>query len=70
MVGFGSRIFLCFSIPSVGLALLLGFAVACGQSEGETCKEQNDCQSDLKCCPVDRSPTVRGTCEEVCDEDE
>lgn len=57
--------------PSLSsLALLatafLVWAVACGAAENEPCKERNDCRSDLLCCPIDRTPTLRGTCQQEC----
>ena len=47
------------------LLLILG-AVGCKGGEGDPCKTQDDCGGGLACCPIDRSPLERGSCETVC----
>jgi hypothetical protein len=43
--------------------LLLAVLPACPSGEGESCKEDDDCQGSLVCCP----PHAFGACAESCD---
>ncbi len=51
---------------AVTCALLVLGTVGCKGGEGDPCKTQNDCGGGLSCCPIDRSPLERGSCEAVC----
>ncbi|WP_236519448.1 hypothetical protein [Sandaracinus amylolyticus] len=44
------------------LALALT-ASGCGQTQGETCQLDGDCESGLICCKTTSAESVRGTCQ-------
>lgn len=57
----------CRALPLT--LLLASMALGCGPSEGDACKEPDDCGESLLCCPLDRSPVERGVCASSCTDD-
>lgn len=46
-------------------AFALFVSVGCKAGEGDSCKEEDDCESGLMCCKASLSATARGTCRDV-----
>ena len=40
--------------------------LGCGGSDGDPCKEPDDCESGLMCCKPQSGADQRGTCEQTC----